>query len=84
MKIYFSRKLKYLTLRELNCEIREGVSVADKFATLVLHIARNIFLNLAGIAQKEDEAIEISHDLNLNFTKETVIEKLNKKVKRDH
>jgi len=52
MKIYFSGKLKYLNLREVKVDLKEGVCVADKFATLVTHFSRNIFLSLAGMAQR--------------------------------
>jgi hypothetical protein len=55
IRLYFSNKLRFLTLREAKCELKGQVSVADKFATLVVHLARNLFLNMAGMAQKEEE-----------------------------
>jgi hypothetical protein len=66
MKLYFSGKLKYLNLREVKGDLKEGVSVGDKFATLITHLSRTIFLNLAGIAQHEEDVLEIASELRLN------------------
>jgi hypothetical protein len=67
MKIYFSGKLKYLTLREIKGDLKEGVSVADKFATLIIHLSRNIFFSLAGMAQRTEEVFEIANEFSLNY-----------------
>ena len=83
MKLYFSGNLKYLNLREVKCEIKEGVSVADKFATLIIHISRNIFLNLLGIAQHPEEAEEICNELSLDLFENGLSERLNKRIKTD-
>lgn len=52
MRTYFSNRLPLLTLRQCKCELKESISVVDNFATLVIHLSRNLFLNLAGMAQK--------------------------------
>lgn len=83
MKLYFSGNLKYLSLREVKCEIKEGVSVADKFATLIIHLSRNIFLNLSGIAQRPEEAEEISNELSLNLIEDGLSERPSKRIKTD-
>ncbi len=85
MKIYFSGKLKFLTLREIKAELKEGVSVADKFAILVAHFSRNFFLSLSGMAQRSEEACELASEFSLNYMEETdsVVETMNKKVKSD-
>lgn len=67
LRIYFSGKLNFLTLREIKGDLKEGVSVADKFATLVAHLSRNIFLSLAGMAQREEDATEVAGELSLNY-----------------
>lgn len=53
MKLYFSNMLKFLTLKEAKLDLKDTVDVADKFATLAVHLSRNLFLNLAGMAQRE-------------------------------
>jgi hypothetical protein len=45
--------LKFLTLKEAKLDLKDTVDVADKFATLAVHLSRNLFLNLAGMAQRE-------------------------------
>jgi hypothetical protein len=72
MRLYFSGRLRLLTLREVKCELREGVSVADKFATLIVHLSRNLFLNLAGMAQKEEEESEMASELSFYFVEDTL------------
>jgi hypothetical protein len=59
--------------------------VADKFATLITHFSRNIFLSLAGIAQRSEEAFEIASDLSFNCIDEndTFVDSLNKRIKSD-
>lgn len=83
MRLYFSGKLKYLTLRDTKCCLKQGVSVADKFATLIVHLSRNLFINLAGMAQREEEESEIINELSFEIEEGTIIEPLSKKVKRD-
>lgn len=85
MKAYFSGRLKYLTLREIKGELKEGVSVADKFAILIAQFSRNLFLSLSGMAQKKEEACELATEFSLNYIEESesVVETLNKKVKSD-
>lgn len=85
MSIYFSGKLKYLTLREIKGDLKEGVSVADKFATFITHFSRNLFLSLAGMAQRSEEAFEIASDFSFNCIDEndTFVDSLNKRIKTD-
>lgn len=71
MKIYFSGKLKYLTLREIKGDLKEGVSVADKFAILITHFSRNLFFSLSGMAQKTEEACELATEFSLNYIEES-------------
>lgn len=86
MKIYFTGRLKFLTLRQIRGELKEGVSVADKFATLVTHLSRNIFLSLSGMAQREEDGLEAANEFSLNYIEEsdTIIETLTKKIKPDY
>jgi hypothetical protein len=52
MRLYFSNKIKFLTLRETKLDLKDNINLADKFATLAVHLSRNLFLNLAGVAQR--------------------------------
>ena len=85
MKAYFSGKLKYLNLKEIKGELKEGVSVANKFAILIAHFSRNLFFSLSGMAQKMEETCELVSEFSLNYIEESesVAETLNKKIKSD-
>jgi hypothetical protein len=54
MNVYFSQKMRFLTLRATNSELREGVNVADKFAAFIEAFSANLFLTLAGMAHKDE------------------------------
>jgi hypothetical protein len=54
MNVYFSQKMRFLTLRATNSELREGVNVADKFAALIEAFSANLFFTLAGMAHQDE------------------------------
>ena len=54
-EIYFSSKLRYLSLKEVSAEVITGVNVVDKFASLVILVSRTVFLSLSGMVVPEEE-----------------------------
>ena len=42
--------MKFLSLKEVKVEVKPTINVPDKFATLMIHISRAIFLTMAGMA----------------------------------
>lgn len=52
-QLYFSKELKYISLKEIRGEIKSNINIVDKFASLIILISRNVFLTLAGISQNE-------------------------------
>ena len=62
-KLYFSKVLSLIGLRALDCDVRKGVSVVDKFATLLVFLSRSFMLTLAGYAVSEEELEELNDHL---------------------
>lgn len=52
-QLYFSNQLKFINMKEKRSEVRPNINVKDKFASLVIFLARNAFLTLAGMGQTD-------------------------------
>lgn len=53
-EIYFSSKLKYLSLKEVSAEVKSDVNMVDKFSSLVILVSRTVFLSLSGMVVPEE------------------------------
>jgi hypothetical protein len=52
---YFSKKLKYLGLNDINSDVVVGLDLLDKFTTLLSFLAENLLLTMSGNTQKEED-----------------------------
>lgn len=50
-QLYFSSQLKFINMKEVRADVRTDIDIVDKFASLVMFLARNAFLTLAGMGQ---------------------------------
>ena len=66
-KIYFKKTLPLIGLTDVKAEIRKGVSVADKFATLMVFLSSSFMLTLAGYAVRQEELGELDDHLSFNL-----------------
>jgi hypothetical protein len=52
-QLYFSKQLKYLSLREVEGEVKSSLDVKGRFTTLLVFLCENMFLSMCGMCQSD-------------------------------